>query len=609
MAARKTQTVSGNHLLNFHYDPISRSQSRALPPPRRQSRRKPYNKDLFLQANFKFVILDTGEYTLETMDPDKKLQWEDIICVKYSNPFPVQCPICLGSPLCPQITSCGHIFCFPCILQYFFMDQDDHRGECYKKCPLCFTMISPKDLYTVYIENVKQYSIGDTIEFILLTRQKDSFTLSLKHNEGPSSDEEILHSFSKFTLTSDVDLSVREAIADLDNWLARSESGLVDDLEKLPYVCAAMEQLEQRKKNWNKHQIPGRTKIRSSSSGSYGSSPKPQKAADTVCKDTGFMFGTLPLSNDESDWSGKSPPDKINGKSHVVETADFERVEVYTASSSCEVNKINNKSSISNDFTGINDKNSYSFYQAADGQHIILHSLNMKCLLHHYGNSDRIPNRIRGKILQMEMVTQSEATRKRFRYLSHISLTTAYQLCEIDLRDMVPPAALSPFMDEIKNREKQRKHLAKKERQEKIKAESAGLDLVPLQYDIAPESSFYGSPSFSMDDFEALGSSNVVSSSPPAYGERQLFSNVARLGFAAGYDSPGLKNGESQSFPQNDVPVIVSGSMSTSTPSFASITSRAKPANDPDNTKLPETGKKGKKSSRILLSTSGGRRY
>ena len=49
------------------------------------------------------------------------------------------------------------------------------------------------------------------------------------------------------------DLSIRQAMSYLDNWLARANSGPVDDLEKLPYVCAAMEQLEQRKKYWNEH--------------------------------------------------------------------------------------------------------------------------------------------------------------------------------------------------------------------------------------------------------------------------------------------------------------------------------------------------------------------
>ncbi|WOK94048.1 hypothetical protein Cni_G02750 [Canna indica] len=36
------------------------------------------------------------------------------------------------------------------------------------------------------------------------------------------------------------------------------------------------------------------------------------------------------------------------------------------------------------------------------------------------------------------------------------------KLCEIDLRDLLPPSSLASFMDEIKKREKQRQHLARK---------------------------------------------------------------------------------------------------------------------------------------------------
>jgi hypothetical protein len=118
-------------------------------------------------------------------------------------------------------------------------------------------MISVKDLYTLHITNVKQYQVGDNIEFSFLTRKKDSFTLSYKNKQetdnSSCSQLNVYDPFSKFTLTSDVDLSVRHAISDLDGWLARADSGLVDDLEKLPYVSDAMQQLKQRKKYWNEH--------------------------------------------------------------------------------------------------------------------------------------------------------------------------------------------------------------------------------------------------------------------------------------------------------------------------------------------------------------------
>lgn len=186
------------------------------------------------------------------------LQWEDIICVRYRSAVPVQCPICLEAPLCPQITSCGHIYCFPCILQYLLIGTENHKGEIYKRCPLCFMMISTKDLYTLVIDNVKQLSVGDRVTFALLTRTKTSLFPNLKsgkfeNNPADLKEDVASDTFAKFVLTSDVDFSVQEAENDLTDWLQRADSGMVDDLEKLPYVCAALEHLEERRKYWTEY--------------------------------------------------------------------------------------------------------------------------------------------------------------------------------------------------------------------------------------------------------------------------------------------------------------------------------------------------------------------
>ncbi|KAL8474902.1 hypothetical protein ACS0TY_031354 [Phlomoides rotata] len=590
-AGKKPQILNGNHLLNFHYNPIpvSRSQPRA-PPPRRQQRRKPYNRDLFFQANYKFVVLDTGNYAAESIDPDKMLCWEDIICLKYATPFPVQCPICLDNPLCPQITSCGHIFCFPCILQYFSMDENDLKDECWKKCPLCFTMISSKDLYTICVENVEQYRVGDVIEFVLLTRGKDSFSSSLKNNESSNIQDEILDSFSKFNLTSNVELSFREAMSDLDSWIARAESGLVDDIEKLPYVCAAMEQLERRKKYWNEHRNANVDKA------NYGSPPSATVAS---------------AKNNKSYRLEKSSQTKLVNEFGAPKVTEFKYpVEDHDRCSSSSFDDNNNDQlTHSNEINERKDGDSYNFYQAVDGQHLILHPFSMKCLLHHYGSYERLPNRISGRILQLETVTQSEATRRRYRFLSHFSLTTTFQLCEINLDDILPAESVSPFLDEIKNREKQRKRLARKELNDKIKAEAAGSQFVSIPY-----YAYDSTPSFSMDDFEALGNPSVASSgSSTTIGERQSFSSVARLGFAAAHDSPALKTEEIPTAPKID-PSHDSSSATgwkNNGTSFANVTSRAKHGEVVPDTasRVNEAGKKGKKPSRVLLSTAGGRRY
>ncbi|CAK7348114.1 unnamed protein product [Dovyalis caffra] len=605
-SGRRAQMSNANHLLNFHYDPIARPrpQPRA-PPPRRPQKKKPYNKDLFLQANYKFIVLDTGNYAPESMDPDKMLKWEDIICVRFATTFPVQCPICLEYPLCPQITSCGHIFCFPCILRYLLMGEEDHKGDCFKRCPLCFVMISPKDLYTIYIEDVKQYCIGETIEFMLLTRQKDSFVPSKKIE--PEADialccKDNMDPFSKFSFTSDVELSVRKAISDLDGWLVRADSGLVDDLEKLPYVCAAMEQLEKRKKYWNEQKVchDDRLNVTSSQKGSQGllSTLTATKGEHKACSSRSAS-PSIDINN-----KNKGYDNVMGGVVESLEDQDG------SLSSSYEENK--NFQRQSNGYRDVKDKESYNFYQAIDGQHLILHPLNMKCLLHHYGSYDLLPHRVSGTILQLETVTQSEAMRRRYRYLSHFSLTTTFQLCEIDLNTVLPPDALLPFMDEIKKREKLRKQVANKERKEKIKAEAAASASMAT-FPSFGQSSYGASPNFSMEDFEALGiSSSPMSSSPPVAGERILFSNVARLGFAAGHDSPSLKIEETVPL-QNNKPSNDSSSLNDSRnsgpSSFASVTSRPKSEENLDAPKMNEVSKKGKKPNRVLLSTTGGRRY
>lgn len=51
------------------------------------------------------------------------------------------------------------------------------------------------------------------------------------------------------------------------------------------------------------------------------------------------------------------------------------------------------------------------------------------------------------------------------------------------------------------------------------------------------------------------------------------------------------------------------GSRNSGPPSFANVISREKSVENLDTRKINETGKKGKKHSHVLLSTSGARRY
>nr|XP_040245379.1 RING finger protein 10 isoform X2 [Aegilops tauschii subsp. strangulata] len=247
--------------------------------------------------------------------------------------------------------------------------------------------------------------------------------------------------------------------------------------------------------------------------------------------------------------------------------------------------------------------------EVIDGQHLILHPLNMKCLLNHFGNSDMLPPRVTGKILELETITQSEASRKRYRFLSHFSLTTTFQFCEIDLSDMLPPASLAPFMDEIKRREKQRIQTAKKEEKDRVKAEvAAAAQESAMRFEYTNFSRTQSDVMFSLDDFEALGNNAAGPSTSPPAGERKLFSDVTRLGFASALDSPPLR---AETGDTNNEITRDQGPVAASSVSFASILSSTRASAD-SSAEMPKpngVGKAGKKRTKVLLSTGGGRRY
>uniref|UniRef100_H2Z6N4 Uncharacterized protein n=1 Tax=Ciona savignyi TaxID=51511 RepID=H2Z6N4_CIOSA len=107
----------------------------------------------------------------------------------------------------------------------------------------------------------------------------------------------------------------------------------------------------------------------------------------------------------------------------------------------------------------------YYFYQSKDGQHIYLHPINTKCLMHQYGSLENCPTEITAKIMEMEGFTMNEATRKRHRYLWHLPISLEFRIAELDLRPpLVTTATLAFFRESLERRAGQRKKRARDEK-------------------------------------------------------------------------------------------------------------------------------------------------
>ncbi|KAJ3534920.1 hypothetical protein NM688_g7058 [Phlebia brevispora] len=165
---KMASSQSLNHLLNFSLPPRQTHQYQSLP-----RRRKPgaqqavWNKERFLNAQYRFVMNPSGDYTVHFADPDIYFQWHDIlqIIVPRSSALAsasgslvqatheegvTSCPICLSPPTAPRMTKCGHVFCFPCILHY--LNTSDNLK--WVRCPICFDSVNERQLKAVkWIDN------------------------------------------------------------------------------------------------------------------------------------------------------------------------------------------------------------------------------------------------------------------------------------------------------------------------------------------------------------------------------------------------------------------------------------------------------------------------
>lgn len=113
-------------------------------------------------------------------------------------------------------------------------------------------------------------------------------------------------------------------------------------------------------------------------------------------------------------------------------------------------------------------------------------------------------------------------------------------MCELDLSGEIPKSAFKPFQEELKKRRRKRERLQKRKEEEEAKK------LLVEKEEAASSASFLEmriSSSQDENENDALGREADLGSSPSGIS----FSNVTKLGFASGIDSPHLENEASNS--------------------------------------------------------------
>ena len=312
----------------------------------------------------------------------------------------ISCPICLYPPVAGKITKCGHIYCWPCILNYLALGENKWR-----KCPICFESIYKDDLKSVRILKTDEYKVGDSIELNLIFKEKSStliYPLNLLkffelkkptclNDFANSKDYDECKKYLKLQAVNSVYINEEILKRETNELRKELSSGDCEDNVKF-FINESLSLLEKRE-NFKVNE--------------RDESPKVENLTKTVTAEATVRYkDEFDLTINDSD-----PEELLNPQPSINGNKD-------------EDNDEDNQSP-----TMTNTTNGYSyFYQAKDGQRIFMNSLNLRCLIFEYKTIESCPLKIEGKIVAIENMFMTEELRKRFRYLAHIPLHSEF-LC------------------------------------------------------------------------------------------------------------------------------------------------------------------------------------
>ncbi|XP_032458325.1 RING finger protein 10 isoform X4 [Phocoena sinus] len=482
--------INLNHLLNFTFEPRGQAghfegSGHGSWGKRNKWGHKPFNKELFLQANCQFVVSEDQDYTVHFADPDTLVNWDFVEQVRICSHEVPSCPICLYPPTAAKITRCGHIFCWACILHYLSLSE-----KTWSKCPICYSSVHKKDLKSVVATESHQYVVGDTITMQLMKREKGVLVALPKSKwmnvEHPIHLGDEQHSqYSKLLLASKEQVLhrvVQEEKAALEQQLAEEKhtpescfieaaiqelktreealSGLAESSREVAGVVAALEQLVLMAPLAKESVFQPRKGMLEYLSAfdeettevcSLGSPPRPL---------------ALPLVEEEEAVSEPEP----EGSSEACE--DLELAEDSLGEGTICTESSQQEPVTKPSITHLSSSPCYYFYQAEDGQHMFLHPVNVRCLVREYGSLEQSPEKISATVVEIAGYSMSEDVRQRHRYLSHLPLTCEFSICELALQPpLVSKETLEIFSDDIEKRKRQRQKKAREERRRERRIE------------------------------------------------------------------------------------------------------------------------------------------
>uniref|UniRef100_H2Z6N5 E3 ubiquitin-protein ligase RNF10 n=1 Tax=Ciona savignyi TaxID=51511 RepID=H2Z6N5_CIOSA len=465
--------VNLNHLLNFTYQSIEQDTGRhhhhKFAP-----KYSHFNKTQFIQANCQFIVKEGTDYSAHLADSDLPINWDLVEKVNMWACDAPSCPICLYEPQVAKITKCGHIFCWPCILHYLSLDTKMGR-----KCPICHEPVVKAELKSVSVYSDVAHETQCVVSMQLMKRERGSAVAipwNLKKKFAVRADWINFQETRNLKFLISSANQVKDDIVNLElgqlNFKLATETDFSTTL--ILFSVSVYSDVAHETQCVVSMQLMKRERGSAVAIPVFLISSANQVKDDIVNLELGQLNFKLATETDVRFLyslhillilynSSVLNPELEKIYIELAVELCKERMALLTASIQgadvtwLSFNYITPSSSPANQF--------YYFYQSKDGQHIYLHPINTKCLMHQYGSLENCPTEITAKIMEMEGFTMNEATRKRHRYLWHLPISLEFRIAELDLRPpLVTTATLAFFRESLERRAGQRKKRARDEK-------------------------------------------------------------------------------------------------------------------------------------------------
>ncbi|KAF9971632.1 hypothetical protein BGZ73_005405 [Actinomortierella ambigua] len=489
----KKNQVSLNHLLNFSFPAREEPQIMGPVRRRRNANYQPFDKERFMNANFRFLVNPKSDYSPSMVDPDVRIRWEDIEQVLIS--VQQACPICLQPPVAARITKCGHVYCFGCVLHYLALNE---TNKSWRKCPICWDAIYEKDLKSVRPIHEDPHCIADQGEKEIAKQLAVHKDVWINMRLVFRSLNSTLALPRRLVLTSveRIGTELERDLRDIEFSMEETKSyGATHNSDEIVFLEMAREKIRQRQQDLAEEfkfypkAILDRERILRQHLEQL-SKQEPQQEQQVQPRES---FAPMTTSQDES-----IEPSRVVMEMSEVEKAEHARMvaeqdpesmhDAFRREHEGQIDSSDHTEEVQHQTehgqqaeasgkrkkkvpNGATPSTTFFFYQAENGLHLYLQPLDIRILRQHFESYDKFPDAIRVKVLDIEETSLTEEVRKKCKYLGHLPLGCEVSFLHVALDSVVSQESLKPFSNELKQRRTRQREKEAREERERIERE------------------------------------------------------------------------------------------------------------------------------------------